>query len=88
MSKYHILSEFECQNRISNVHPQVFYTFCDIMLSNMIAFTRFTNCLPLTDTGIIGHVISNCVTTLDHVKALTSKSPVGPKTLHACHFLR
>ena len=30
----------------------------------MIAFTSFTNCLPLTDTGIIGQVISNCVTSV------------------------
>ena len=33
----------------------------------MIAFTRFTNCLLLTDTGIqgtIGQVISNCMTSV------------------------
>ena len=30
----------------------------------MIAFTRLTNCIPLTDTGIIGQVISNCVTSV------------------------
>ena len=30
----------------------------------MIAFIRFTNCLPLTDTGIIEQVISNCVTSV------------------------
>ena len=30
----------------------------------MIAFTRLTNCLPLTDTEIIGQVISNCETSM------------------------
>ena len=30
----------------------------------MIAFTRFTNCLPLTGTGIIGQVISNFETSV------------------------
>ena len=30
----------------------------------MIAFTRLTNCLPLTDTEVIGQVISICVTSV------------------------
>ena len=50
----------------------------------MIAFTRLTNCLPLTDTGIIGQVISNCETSV----LADIEKPCRSQDITRFHFLR
>ena len=38
------------------IHGKLFLTGIDIRFDNVIAFTDFSNCLPLIDTAIIGKV--------------------------------